>query len=356
MPKFKGKQNYEYQDKWHDNAYLNELDRSDPLAELEDYDKLPNIRNMPQPPRQKPLKHSPHHVRRKQDHHLREELADKVATLEFTYNVQRDSHERSWLVDSLAGMIHMGWLTDVLRQVKGGKEASVYLCAGSEMTGEEFVAAKIYRPRMFRNLRNDQMYREGRARLDADGNEILNGGMQRAMAQKSEYGQRLMHTSWIEHEYRTMEILIDAGVDMPKPFARGDNAILMEYLGSHQMPAPTLNEVDLEEDEAEKLFWRCIKNLDLMLEHDRIHGDYSAYNILYWEGKVWVIDFPQAVHPDENRNAYALFERDVKRICEYFISQGVSCDFKNLSEKIWRKHKGERIIDIDPSLLSEEDV
>ena len=77
---------------------------------------------------------------------VRKRLAESYQDLEFTYNVQRDSHERSWLENSLGEMIHLGWLSDVLRQVKGGKEASVYQCAGTQMTGEEYIAAKIYRP------------------------------------------------------------------------------------------------------------------------------------------------------------------------------------------------------------------
>ena len=92
-----------------------------------------------------------------------------------------------------------------------------------------------------------------------------------------------------------------------------------------------------------------------MLAYNRIHADYSAYNILYWEGKLWVIDFPQAVHPDQNRNAYALFERDVQRICEYFTVQGVKKDWKRLAAQIWEKNRGRFNLDVDPGLLDADD-
>lgn len=354
MPNFEDSQDYDYRDQLYDADYADQIDQSDPLSEIDEFDGLPKIRHMPKP-RLKLRKRSPNHQRKKNDWQIKKELADRKPTLTFSYKVSTDSHEYRWLADSLGTMLHLGWLSDVLRQVKGGKEASVYLAAGTEMIGEEFIAAKIYRPRMFRNLRNDSLYREGRLELDSDGNRILDHGMQRAMEKKTEYGQRISHTSWIEHEYQTMELLYQAGVDMPKPFARGENAILMEYIGSETLPAPTLNTIDLEADEAQRLFRQSIKNLELMLAHDRIHADYSAYNILYWEEKLWVIDFPQAVHPDENRNAYMLFERDVERICDYFGLQGVKVDYKRLAAKIWEKHRGRYRLDVHPGLLDGED-
>ena len=92
-----------------------------------------------------------------------------------------------------------------------------------------------------------------------------------------------------------------------------------------------------------------------MLAHDRIHADYSAYNILYWEGKLWVIDFPQAIHPNENRNAFSLLERDVLQICNYFTVQGVQSDPKRLADQIWKNQFGRRRMDVHPGLLDAED-
>jgi catechol 2,3-dioxygenase-like lactoylglutathione lyase family enzyme len=47
-----------------------------------------------------------------------------------------------------------GQILDVLRRVKGGKEANVYCCRTHPSTGVDLLAAKLYRPRMFRNLRS----------------------------------------------------------------------------------------------------------------------------------------------------------------------------------------------------------
>ncbi|MFM8426259.1 MAG: hypothetical protein ACKOBL_13910, partial [Chloroflexota bacterium] len=45
---------------------------------------------------------------------------------QFTYKAAR--FEEAWLLDSLTEIYEHQWISDVLRKVKGGKEASVYLC------------------------------------------------------------------------------------------------------------------------------------------------------------------------------------------------------------------------------------
>ena len=72
-----------------------------------------------------------------------------------------------------------------------------------------------------------------------------------------------------------------------------------------------------------------------MLFHDVVHGDLSAFNILVWEGRISVIDLPQAVDPKKNRHAEALLARDVERICEHFARHGVSRDPVRIADDLW---------------------
>jgi len=84
----------------------------------------------------------------------------EAASWAMTYAPAR--FEEVWLRASLASFYEEEWISDVLALVKGGKEANVYRCRAHPNTGEQFLAAKVYRPRQFRNLRNDKRYREGR--------------------------------------------------------------------------------------------------------------------------------------------------------------------------------------------------
>ncbi len=279
-------------------------------------------------------------------------LENQPDAFDFSYSASR--HERVWITDSLGSFYEEHWFDDVLRLIKGGKEASVYQCLGNATTQADFIAAKVYRPRMFRNLRKDHVYREGRSNLNSSGNAITDDGMLYAMRKRTEYGQRLLHTSWIEYEYQALETLYAAGADVPQPYARGNNAILMEYIGDANGAAPTLNSIDLDRDEAKALFQRVLYNVEILLNHNLVHADLSAYNILYWGGEITLIDFPQAISPLVNQNAYTIFERDITRICEYFQRQRVSSNPKEIAAKMWAGHQYQMFPELDPRYLDDE--
>jgi len=270
----------------------------------------------------------------------------------FTYKAAR--FEEAWLLDSLVEIAEHQWISDVLRKVKGGKEASVYLCTSGVAVDAPLLAAKIYRPRMLRNLKNDSQYRAGREDLDENGNVIVDDGALHAMKKRSAFGEEVRHQSWIAYEFTTLETLYDAGADVPKPYAMEKNAILMGYVGDQSNPAPILNAVNLDLDEAQSLFERVVRNIDLMLKHDRIHADLSAYNILYWNGDITLIDFPQVVLPESNPAAWNIFFRDVTRICQYFSAQGVQCDARKLAADLWTSHGHKIIKEVDPKYLDAE--
>lgn len=250
--------------------------------------------------------------------------------------------EEGWLLSSLQPFYDRLLITDVLSRVKGGKEANVYLCQAEPATGFEYFAAKVYRPRSMRNLRNDRMYREGRElAVSASGiNRRRDSRVTRALRKKTDFGAKIAHSSWILHEYGALEKLHKLGAAVPQAFATGDNAILMGYVGDHSQPAPPLQEVGLERQEVEPLFAEVMRNIELMLEQHMIHGDLSAYNILYWAGKVTLIDFPQVTMSLSNPNAYMILQRDVQRVCEYFAGQGLDSDVQQITDRLWWRHVG----------------
>jgi RIO kinase 1 len=228
-------------------------------------------------------------------------------------------------------------ILDVLRQVKGGKEATVYCCKAHPSTGLDLVAAKVYRPRMFRSFKNDSEYWSSRLMLDGEGKAMRDKRYTKAIQQGTRFGQQARFASWLYHEFSTLQLLHAAGADVPKPIASDDNAILMEYRGEEEVAAPTLSQVAIPREEARELFERLMRNVELMLKHDRIHGDLSAYNVLYWDGKVTIIDFPQVLDAYSNPNGYKFLKRDVERLCQYFSRQGVQSDPEQITSGMWRR-------------------
>lgn len=257
----------------------------------------------------------------------------------FTPSFQPAEHERFWLISYLEDFYNTQVISDILGRVKGGKEANVYCCAAHPSTGLDLVAAKVYRPAMFRSLRNDARYRQGRAVIGEDGKAARGRRESLAVQKNTRYGQELRHVSWLETEFQTMQLLYEAGADVPRPLAHGSNVILMEYIGAGSAPAPTLNQVTLNSSEARDIFDRLVHNLAIMLACNCVHADLSAYNILYWEGQFKIIDFPQAVDPRRNPDASALFVRDVERVCQYFARYHIAPNPYALASDLWSQYQ-----------------
>jgi RIO kinase 1 len=244
--------------------------------------------------------------------------------------------QRQWLAQNLEPFVEGQWISDILYTVKSGKEATVYCCAAHPRSGTDLLAAKVYRPYRARAMRNDALYREGRAVRD-DRGRVIRGERQRRAASKSARGRQLQMTSWIEHEYETLCFLHDAGVDVPAPYAQVGHAILMEYLGHEERPAPMLSRVRLAPNEAGPLFERLMAGVELMLACGWVHADLSPFNVLYWQGEATIIDLPQAVDVYRNPSAYYLLQRDVDRLCRYFQQWGVACAPFTLALEIWER-------------------
>jgi RIO kinase 1 len=327
---------------------MNTKDYIEFFEELDDEDKLESRLGID---KRKPYQRMTRKLINEERKFAREQ-DDSKANFKFTYKAAR--FEEWWLLESIGDFYEHKWISDVLMRLKGGKEASVYLCRSGPAIDAPLVAAKVYRPRSLRNLKNDGQYRTGRSDLDESGHVIVDDGALHAMEKRTAYGEELRHQSWIAYEFQTLEMLHASGADVPKPHAMEKNAILMDYIGELGNAAPTLNSVTLDPDEVEPLFERVIRNIDLLLSNERIHGDLSAYNILYWDGDISLIDFPQVVPPESNPAAWTIFLRDVTRICQYFASQGLTHETRKLAADLWTSH-GHRITrEVHPRHLDPE--
>lgn len=297
-----------------------------------------------------------HHKAKKSADQLRAELTDPNDSedgsggWQITYQPSR--FESEWLMSSLQPFFYQELITDVLMNVKGGKEASVYCCEAHPNVGEKWLAAKVYRPHIHRQFRNDAVYREGRDVLTADGHAAkkTDHRLMRALGKKSTFGREVAHTSWLMYEYTTMQHLYKLGASVPLPISSAENAILMQYYGDDTMAAPLLQSVTLESRELVPLFNKIIWNIELMLQNDFVHGDLSAYNILYWQDDITLIDFPQVTNARNNRQARSILQRDITRICEYFEEQGLSRSPGAITYELWNRYFA---VDIKQQLADE---
>lgn len=270
---------------------------------------------------------------------LREQAAEESG-LKPPFNPTFLAHQRDrpWVLSSLTHFYENDLITDVVRMIKSGKEASVYCCAAHSSLGTEYVAAKVYRPRMFRSLKNDAVYRRSRAVYDIDGREVFGRRARLNAERKTERGRLAQVAAWISYEYETQRLLYEAGADVPRPMAQSGNAVLMEYIGGPDDAAPKLGGASFPPEDAQPLFDRILRNVELWLVYDRIHGDLSPYNILYWDGMVTIIDFAQAIDPRYNFDAFPLLHRDIERVCAHFARYGVAANAAAIASDLWTSY------------------
>jgi len=221
-----------------------------------------------------------------------------------------------------------GLISKIIRPIKSGKEASVHLCrADPSVSGERLLALKVFHPPDRREFRDEALYR--------DGEWIKERRTRVAVEKKTRFGREVAGAIWVDREWETLRELTDAGADVPKPVMRTDRAILMTYVGDEDDAAPQLRSYRPDRDEAEELLRQVLRNVELFLYRNVIHGDLSAYNILVWEGRVTIIDLPQAVDPRKNKHARGLLERDLVRVCEHFERSGVRTAPGRLTNDLW---------------------
>ncbi|GHO50264.1 RIO1 family regulatory kinase/ATPase [Ktedonospora formicarum] len=271
---------------------------------------------------------------------LKEQASESSASREFHPTMLSSQRDGPWIHSSLSQFYEEDLISDVLYIAKSGKEASVFCCVAHPDTAYDVLAAKVYRPRMFRNLRNDAIYRQSRVVVDEHKKAMGNSRAKRVMSRKNAKSRALQVSSWIGFEYETQIQLYEAGVHVPKPLSHIGNAILMEYLGDREKQAPLLREVILEAEEARPLFEQILADIELMFAHNRVHGDLSEYNILYWEGAVMLIDFAQAVDPRHSPAVLQLLQRDIERVCQYFSAYGIEASAQEIAYDLWSRYMG----------------
>jgi len=241
---------------------------------------------------------------------------------------QNKSNEDQQALDEFVGQ---GLITEVLGTVKSGKEATVFCCAAAPAIGAPFLAAKVYRTRDVRGFSNDAAYNAGRLRQKQRRET-------RAILNKSSFGRQESFAKWVADEYETLELLHRGGCAVPRPFAQSQRVIIMEYIGDERAPAPALSTVHLDRCAARQAFDAVMRNVELALACDRIHGDLSAYNVLYHDGDIRIIDFPQAVDARFNPNALDLLERDLANVCGFFARRGVNADPHRIARTLWARY------------------
>lgn len=231
----------------------------------------------------------------------------------------RDLFPGDWLVTGAYRDTRLG-------VIKTGKESEVHLVARAGSGRTTLLAEKRFKAYDRRSFQNNWMYRgvwgEGTYRED------------RAMKRNTRFGHQAAHARWIGQEWDSLVLFHDAGVTVPPPVERLDDGYLMAFVGEAERAAPRLSEVDLPPAIARRVWDELLDELSLLVSADRVHGDLSAYNVLWWRERAVLIDFSQTVEIVTHPAAYELLVRDITTLGRYFTRRGVIVDVDRVLRRI----------------------
>jgi RIO kinase 1 len=204
---------------------------------------------------------------------------------------------------ALQPLIDDGVIDEVIRSLKSGKEATVYLVR----SGGETRCAKVYRDMGQRSFQKRAQYQEGR--------KVRGSRQARAMNKSTRFGRREQEAAWKNAEVDALYQLQAAGVRVPKPYGYFNDVLIMELVtDAAGDPAPRLSEVDLSAETARAYHDFLIQQIVRMLNIGLVHGDLSEFNVLVAPDGPVIIDLPQVVNAAGNNGALAMLERDVNNI------------------------------------------
>jgi RIO kinase 1 len=252
--------------------------------------------------------------------------------------------EPAWSTFNADGVVHgpeprPAWVitspaaTDTdLGVFKTGKEADVSLIRRASADAESLLAAKRYRDTDHRMFHRDAAYLEGRKEKKSR--------ERRAMATRTSFGKQLIAGRWAAAEFEMLARLWSAGAAVPYPVQLLGTEVLMEFVGAPDgTAAPRLAQIRPAPEDAADLFAQVRDVLSVLARAGFAHGDLSAYNVLVDDGRIVLIDLPQAVDLVGNPRAEEFLRRDCVNICTWFVARGVDADADRLVRDLLRESR-----------------
>jgi len=226
---------------------------------------------------------------------------------------------------SLESLVRDGLVDEVMRPLKSGKEAAVFVVRSEG----EIRCAKVYKEANKRGFHKQALYQEGR--------KVRNSRQARAMEKNTRFGRQQQEEVWQNAEVDALYRLAAAGVRVPKPFNFVEGVLLMELVtDADGAAAPRLNDLELSKEQALEFHDLLIKEVVRMLCAGIVHGDLSEFNILVDSVGPVIIDLPQAVDAAANNNAARMLERDVNNLAAYFGRFAPELLSTSYGKEIWK--------------------
>lgn len=219
------------------------------------------------------------------------------------------------------------YVDEELGTLKAGKEAGCFLIRRQGADRFCLLVRKDYRKRSDRTYNRPVRAGERSIRRDPymESVAIRIPSERKAVRANNAVGKLVMEATWAAREFAMLHRLWSAGASVPYPVEEIEHGFVMQYVGTVGAAAPRLADVRLSAADAEAVFERLVDQLRILATEGIVHGDLSAYNVLYQHGRPWIIDVPQAIEIDD-AHGIEFFRRDVANLCHHFARLGLHRD------------------------------
>ncbi|XP_047205037.1 serine/threonine-protein kinase RIO3 [Girardinichthys multiradiatus] len=208
-------------------------------------------------------------------------------------------------------MVNAGVLENINGCISTGKESVVFHADGGSLEEQpvpEEVVLKVFKTTLneFKNrdryIKDDYRFKDRFSKLNP----------------------RKVIRLWAEKEMHNLSRMKKAGIPCPDVVLLKKHILVMSFIGKEHVPAPKLKDVMLGSEEMKEAYQQVLQLMQKLYQDcSLVHADLSEYNMLWHQGKVWLIDVSQSVEPTHPHGLEFLF-RDCRNVSTFFQKRGVS--------------------------------
>ncbi|KAM6908499.1 serine/threonine-protein kinase RIO3 [Lycodopsis pacificus] len=208
-------------------------------------------------------------------------------------------------------MVNAGVLESINGCISTGKESVVFHANGGSLEEQpvpDEVVLKVYKTTLNEFKNRDRYIKDDYRFID----------------RFSKLNSRKVIKLWAEKEMHNLTRMKKAEIPCPEVVVLKKHILVMSFIGKDHIPAPKLKDVVLSSEDMKTAFYQVLHVMQqLYRECNLVHADLSEYNMLWHEGKVWLIDVGQSVEPTHPHALEFLF-RDCRNVATFFQKRGVS--------------------------------
>ncbi|KAM5583769.1 hypothetical protein ABKV19_003579 [Rosa sericea] len=201
--------------------------------------------------------------------------------------------------------------------ISTGKDANVYYATRSDgqqdvyhptRSGDQDLAIKVYKTSVV-GIKHRGRYVQGDYRFRHE---------------YSRHNPRKQVSKWVEKEWRNLKRIKEAGIRCPTAYDFGPIVLVMEFIGKAGCAAARLKDATLSLHELREGYREMIISMRMLYQKAKlVHADLSEYNVLYFEGHLYMIDVSQAVElNDPSANGFLC--KDCLYVSDFFKKHGVA--------------------------------